>query len=65
MKKNGEAEKKDIPRGWKFKIDGKQHTFIQFGRAMARVTGPNGMTKMVSNNTVLKRYDDEQLHADP
>jgi hypothetical protein len=58
MKKNGDAEKKDVPRGWKFQIDGKPHTFIQFGKAMARVTGPNGLIKMVSNDTVLKRYTD-------
>ena len=58
MKSNGDAEKKDIPRGWKFKIDGADHTFIQFGKVMARVIGPNGMIKPLSNDTVLKRYTD-------
>ena len=56
MKKNGDAEKKDIPKGFKFKLNGKDHTFIQFGKVMARVTGPTGMIKTINNDTVLKAY---------
>ena len=64
MKKNGDAEKKDIPRGWKFQLSGEDHTFIQFGKAMARVVGPNGLIKIVSNDTVLRAYTEGCAHDD-
>jgi hypothetical protein len=63
MKKDGSAEKRDIPTGFEFELGGERHQFLRWGKSMALCIGGDGLLKAVNNQTVLDMYSQGSANA--